>query len=104
MGRSIEYPATVEIPYSRTLELAKIDVLGMTLDIPSKQVKYGRPSVRRSRQGRFVPLTLEQFLEYIRHGEPEYVEESVNQARMIVYLHNWYDGNEYIHMFPIHSD
>ncbi len=103
MGRPIAYPATVEIAYKRTSELAKIDVLGMTLDIPSKQMKYGKPSVRRG-GGRFVPLTLEQFQEHIRHGEPEYVEESVNLTRMIVVLYNLYDGNEYIHMFPVHSD
>jgi hypothetical protein len=103
MGRPIAYPATVEIPYKQTSELAKIDVLGMTMDIPSKQLKYGRPSVRRG-NGRYVPLTLEQFRQYIRHGEAEYVEESVNLARMIVFLSNQYDGNEYIHMFPLNSD
>ena len=103
MGRPIAYPATVEIPYKRTSELAKIDVLGMTMDIPSKQVKYGRPSVRRG-CGRFVPLTLEQFQEHLRHGMPEYVEESVSQTKMVVFLFNEFNGNEYIHMFPLHSD
>jgi hypothetical protein len=113
MGRPIVAPASVtpenkkvELPYhaleapANDVQRAIVHVQAMRMVIPSIQGVFVNPSTRV--RGRFVSLSVDDFMDVLETAEPYLVEASVNTnvPRMMIHLRDEWRGEYEIHMFP----
>lgn len=103
MGRLIAYHSTYTVPYGRedSAETATIFVGEMKLVVPScpgPHKQYIDPTAHL--EGLIdIELTLHQFEDYLRHGDPYLVVRGYD-GLMHIRLRNSYNGANTIWMYP----
>ena len=104
----------VELPYHecaadpRDVQKAIVHVQAMSMTIPSIHAVLVRPAIRTynlSRQGEFVPLSVDDFMDIFENARPYIVrpeikdEDYATVPRMLICLRDEWKGVNEIHMF-----